>query len=152
MLDPSENSQQSTENPDAPTFRPFQEGDLVRIRKVNGCFPRDSFTNLPISREVIGELGKKSGGNIFEVYVGPGEMRTVDLAYLELVSPAEENGDHFFLDHVPGLSYSRYVIYHGSFREPTFVCAFSDKYYTKEKAEEEIAILSALNQQPVKKN
>ena len=149
---PSENSQQSSEKPDAPTFRPFQPGDRVRLRKVNGNLPYCRHSEFSLKEGVVVELGENIGGNDFEVFSGPWNKNIVDSAYFELVAPAEENGDRFFLYRSAGLSAGRYEIYHGSFREPTFVCSLSEKYYTKEKAEEEIAILSALNQQPVKKN
>ena len=143
------NSQSSI---DTPTFRPFQPGDRVRIRQVNGCFPYSAFPSILIQRKTIGELGKKVEGNIFEVFFGLYDMVTVDSAYLELVTPAKENGDRFFLHLSIGYKERRYEIYHGSFSKATFVCSFSDKYYTKEKAEEEIARLRAQYQQPVKKN
>lgn len=149
---PSENSQQSTEKNDAPTFRPFQMGDLVRLRKVNGNLPCDRHSNIIFKEGEVVELGENIGGNDFEVFSGPWKKKVVDSGYFELVSPAEEKGARFFLYYSKGLSDGRYEIYCGSFREPTFVCALSEKYYTKEKTEEEIARLSALNQQPVKKN
>ena len=152
-MNPS-NSQSSIVNSQSQCapFRPFQTGDLVRIRKVNGCLPCGGVFSKPINRETIGELGEKTVGNTFAVFFDLYDTEEVDSAYLELVAPAEENGGRFFLHHSINYKDSRYEIYHGAFSNATLVCSLSDKYYTKEKAEEEIAKLRALHQQPAKEN
>ena len=145
-------SQSSIVNPKYDPCRPFKEGDLVRMREVNGFPPCDRNHCAFLKEGEIGELGKKVKGNDFEVFFSLWKNKIIDSAYFELVAPAEENGDRFFLHRSIGLYDSRYEIYHGSYRDATFVCSFSDKFFTKEKAEEEIAILCSLHQQPAKEN
>lgn len=132
-----ENGTKNTEN--APKYDPcrlFKKGDLVTPKKVNG---RSSLgVNGEIYRVCQDEL--ESGCEIKLVMDGCIGHVPVDAAYLELVTPVEEQ-KIFFYENEPELPY--YCVHFGRPNNFEFVAHLDKEYYSKKQVQAECDRLNA---------
>ena len=123
----------------APKYDPcrlFKKGDKVRVVEYKGR----NYTNVDTGKEGVVTRNETGADPAIEVAFADDDFWDVDPAYLELVTPVEEQKE-FFIEDEKELPY--YLIHFGRPRNFELVAQLDRKYYTLEQANAECDRLNA---------